>query len=60
MPLGEIFSGVTMGLGIFAMVVYVNTHNTNVFDLSLSLATGHFGLEGNLWAVLAIFWLPFH
>lgn len=55
MPLGEIFSGVTMGLGIFAMVVYVNTHNTNVFDLSLSLATGHFSLEGNLWAVLAIF-----
>ncbi|NJE63539.1 1,4-dihydroxy-2-naphthoate polyprenyltransferase [Enterococcus durans] len=55
MPLGEIFSGVTMGLGIFAMVVYVNTHNTNVFDLSLSLATGHFSLEGNLWAILAIF-----
>ncbi|KAA9188314.1 1,4-dihydroxy-2-naphthoate polyprenyltransferase, partial [Enterococcus durans] len=51
----QIFSGVTMGLGIFAMVVYVNTHNTNVFDLSLSLATGYFSLEGNLWAILAIF-----
>lgn len=56
MPLGEIFSGVTMGLGIFAMVVYVNTHSTNVFDLTLSLTTGRFSLAGNLWAVLAILW----
>lgn len=55
MPLGEIFSGVTMGLGIFAMVIYVNTHNTNVFDLTLSFATGRFSLGGNLWAILAIF-----
>jgi 1,4-dihydroxy-2-naphthoate octaprenyltransferase len=55
MPLGEIFSGLTMGLGIFSMVVYINTYNTSVFDLVLTFSTGHFSLEGNLWAILAIF-----
>lgn len=54
MPLGEIFSGVTMGLGIFAMVVYINTYSTKVFDLVLSLHSGQFRLEGNIWVVLAI------
>ncbi|WP_218658007.1 1,4-dihydroxy-2-naphthoate polyprenyltransferase [Enterococcus thailandicus] len=54
MPLGEIFSGFTMGLGIFAMVVYVNTHNTNVYDLMIDFQTGNFALEGNFWAVAAI------
>lgn len=54
MPLGEIFSGLTMGLGIFSMVVYINTYSTNVFDLVLSFHTGQFSLEGNIWSVLAM------
>ncbi|MDA9462683.1 putative prenyltransferase, contains 1, 4-dihydroxy-2-naphthoate octaprenyltransferase [Enterococcus mundtii 3F] len=55
MPLGEIFSGFTMGLGIFTMVIYINTHRSDLFDLNLSLATGTFNLSGNIWAVAAIF-----
>lgn len=55
MPLGEIFSGFTMGLGIFTMVIYINTHRSDLFDLTLSLATGTFNLSGNIWAVAAIF-----
>ncbi|MFB8705932.1 1,4-dihydroxy-2-naphthoate polyprenyltransferase [Enterococcus hirae] len=54
MPLGEIFSGVTMGLGIFAMVIYINTYSTKVFDLILSFQTGTFRLEGNIWSILTI------
>lgn len=54
MPLGEIFSGLTMGLGIFTMVVYINTHSPKVFDLIFSPNSGTFSLEGNLWALLAI------
>lgn len=55
MPLGEIFSGFTMGLGIFTMVIYINTHRSDLFDLNLSLATGIFNLSGNIWTVAAIF-----
>ena len=54
MPLGEIFSGVTMGLGIFAMVVYVNTFGSDVYDLTIDFSSGQFALVGNLWAVAAI------
>lgn len=54
MPLGEIFSGFTMGLGIFAMVVYVNTFSSKVYDLTIDFSTGQFQLAGNLWAVSAI------
>ncbi|MBO0462304.1 1,4-dihydroxy-2-naphthoate polyprenyltransferase [Enterococcus sp. DIV1298c] len=54
MPLGEIFSGFTMGLGIFAMVIYINTHRSDLFDLTISLTTGTFNLSGNIWAVSAI------
>lgn len=54
MPLGEVFSGVTMGLGIFAMVVYINTLSRKVFYLDLDLRSGTFALTGNLWLVAAL------
>ena len=55
MPLGEIFSGVTMGLGIFAITIYINTVNQQVFFLTLDWQAGRFGLTGSLWGILAIF-----
>src|SRR5699024_6632990 len=54
MALGEIFSGVTMGLGIFAMVVYVNTFGSDVYDLTVNFSSVQFALVGNLWAIAAI------
>jgi len=56
MPLGEIFSGVTMGLGIFAITVYLNTVRQKVFYLSLDFAEGNFLLTGQIWGLLALFW----
>lgn len=56
MPLGEIFSGVTMGLGIFAITIYLNTLKQKVFFLTLDFKAGTFLLSGNFWAVLAIVW----
>lgn len=55
MPLGEIFSGVTMGLGIFAITVYINTPLQKVFYLAIDFKEGLFALTGNLWGVAAIF-----
>ncbi|MDM8214234.1 1,4-dihydroxy-2-naphthoate polyprenyltransferase [Enterococcus hirae] len=52
MPLGEVFSGFTMGLGIFAMVIYLNTFQAKIFYLSL--AWPNFSLSGVLPAVFAI------
>lgn len=54
MPLGEIFSGVTMGLGIPVMVIYLNTYQTRLFYLDLSFE--RFALTGSISAVFAIFW----
>lgn len=54
MPLGEIFSGVTMGLGIFAITVYINTPLQKVFYLAIDFKEGLFSLTGNLWGVAAI------
>ena len=54
MPLGEVFSGMTMGLGIFAITIYLNTVTQKVFYLDIDFATGTFGLAGHLWAVCAI------
>lgn len=54
MPLGELFSGFTMGLGIFAMVVYINTMSQDVFALYIDWSNGLFSLTGNVWAVLAM------
>lgn len=54
MPLGEVFSGMTMELGIFAITIYLNTVTQKVFYLDIDFATGTFGLVGHLWAVCAI------
>ena len=43
-----------MGLGIFAMVVYVNTFGSDVYDLTVNFSSGQFALVGNLWAIAAI------
>lgn len=54
MPLGEVFSGVTMGLGIFAMTVYLNVLQPHPFFLDLHFSTGVFLFSGNMWAVGAL------
>ncbi|MGX7031226.1 1,4-dihydroxy-2-naphthoate polyprenyltransferase [Vagococcus zengguangii] len=46
MPLGELFSGVTMGLGIFLITVYINTYDLGFFFLSLK--DWQFNLVGDL------------
>lgn len=56
MPLGEVFSGFTMGLGIFAITIYINTFDAQIFFLNLNLKSGTFALTGSLWSVLAIVW----
>ncbi|WP_321388766.1 1,4-dihydroxy-2-naphthoate polyprenyltransferase [uncultured Enterococcus sp.] len=56
MPLGEVFSGVTMGLGIFAMTVYLNVGENPPFYLALSFIKGTFALTGNIWQTLAVVW----
>ncbi|MGK0552653.1 1,4-dihydroxy-2-naphthoate polyprenyltransferase [Enterococcus faecalis] len=56
MPLGEIFSGFTMGLGIFVMTIYLNVTGQRPFYLAVDFAQGTFTLIGNLWAVVAIVW----
>lgn len=56
MPLGEIFSGVTMGFGIFAMTVYINTFQLRPFFLDIDWSTGAFQLIGSVWSLLAIGW----
>lgn len=56
MPLGEVFSGFTMGLGIFAMTIYLNVLNDPPFYLELDWVKGTFALIGSLWSVLAIIW----
>ncbi|MGM0219097.1 1,4-dihydroxy-2-naphthoate polyprenyltransferase [Enterococcus sp. AZ126] len=54
MPLGEVFSGFTMGLGIFAMTIYLNVQVSRPFYLQLDWSSGTFALTGSLWAVFAI------
>ena len=54
MPLGEVFSGVTMGIGIPAMVVYLNTFTSKVFYLGIKNDT--FTLSGHVSAVVALVW----
>lgn len=55
MPLGEVFSGVTMGLGIFAIVLYINTTAQPIYDLTLDFKAGTFLFTGHMWQILAIF-----
>jgi 1,4-dihydroxy-2-naphthoate octaprenyltransferase len=54
MPLGEVFSGFTMGLGIFAMTIYLNVTMNRPFYLSFDWQKGSFALVGNFWTVLAV------
>ena len=54
MPLGEIFSGVTEGLGIFAITIYLNTYDLRLFYMELSVQ--RFAITGNTMAVLAVIW----
>jgi 1,4-dihydroxy-2-naphthoate octaprenyltransferase len=56
MPLGEVFSGVTMGLGIFAMAVYLNVEKNPPFFLALNFSQETFALSGNLRQTLAVVW----
>jgi 1,4-dihydroxy-2-naphthoate octaprenyltransferase len=56
MPLGEVFSGVTMGLGIFAMTVYLNVEKNPPFSLILDFSQETFALAGNIWQTLAVVW----
>lgn len=54
MPLGEVFSGVTMGLGIFAITIYLNTYDKRLFFMELDLL--HFAITGSTTAALAVVW----
>ncbi|MGG5372783.1 1,4-dihydroxy-2-naphthoate polyprenyltransferase [Enterococcus sp. AZ196] len=54
MPLGEIFSGITEGLGIFAITIYLNTYDQRLFYMELTM--DHFAVTGNTLAVLAVVW----
>lgn len=54
MPLGEVFSGVTMGLGIFAITIYLNTYDKKLFFMELDLK--HFAITGSTTAALAVVW----
>ncbi|MFD2307329.1 1,4-dihydroxy-2-naphthoate polyprenyltransferase [Enterococcus termitis] len=56
MPLGEVFSGFTMGLGIFVMTIYLNVLINPPFYLQLDWTKGLFALTGSLWSVFAIIW----
>lgn len=54
MPLGEVFSGFTMGLGIFLMTIYVNTFDQYFFFLTLDHWI--FKLYGDLTKLMPVFW----
>ncbi len=51
-PFGEIFSGLTMGLGIPFITYYVNVYNQNV--LNLSLANGRLLLSFDIYQIAGI------
>lgn len=54
MPLGEIFSGVTMGFGIFFITIYLNISDLGI--LSLSFQDGQFMIYGKIKELLFIVW----
>ncbi|MEG0255170.1 1,4-dihydroxy-2-naphthoate polyprenyltransferase [Vagococcus sp.] len=54
MPLGEIFSGVTMGFGIFFITIYLNIANLDV--LRLSFVDGQFMIYGKIKELIFIVW----
>lgn len=55
MPLGEVFSGVTMGFGIFLLTVYINTFQLNY--LTLDFFASQFVLQGNLRILFMLLWV---
>lgn len=54
MPLGELFSGVTMGFGIFFITLYLNVYDTGF--LALKFANGQFMLSGNIKELIVSVW----
>ena len=54
MPLGEIFSGLSMGLGIFSLTILTNAMHHPPIYLQLDFSRGLFQLEGNIYALAAI------
>ena len=54
MPLGELFSGFTMGLGIFLLVICINVKSQPPFYLQINFATDTFQLGGQITSILAI------
>lgn len=54
MPLGEIFSGVTMGFGIFFITIYLNISDLDI--LRLTFTEGNFALVGNIKELIFIVW----
>ena len=54
MPLGEIFSGGTMGFGIFAMVILINSSENPIFKLDLNFAANSFTLSGDVMGAVAM------
>lgn len=54
MPLGEIFSGFTMGLGIFLITIYINTFNQGY--LYLTITDWQVNFYGDLTKIIPIFW----
>lgn len=54
MPLGELFSGFTMGLGIFLLVICINVKHPTPFYLQINFTTDTFQLGGQITSILAI------
>lgn len=54
MPLGELFSGVTMGFGIFFITIYLNVFQLDVIQLVFS--KGQFVLTGSIKELFVIVW----
>lgn len=54
MPLGEVFSGITMGFGIFFITIYLNVYDMGIVTFTLS--EGQFLLQGSIKELLVIVW----
>lgn len=54
MPLGEVFSGITMGFGIFFITIYLNISQMGV--LGIDFLNGQFLLYGDILQLLFILW----
>lgn len=54
MPLGEIFSGVTMGFGIFFITIYLNIFDLGILDFIIR--DGQILLHIQIKALIAIIW----